>query len=390
MRVIATLCLLLLALPGYGHSRGETWSYLKIGESDVQVTYTMAAPDLAQHLPALAHSGDLDKAWPVIASKGLALIAGNKLCNVKGLDFRHTLGVVEASWTATCESTDNLVIRNDALFDRLPNHLHIVRAQREGGEMQEKLMTRRDRDWALAVPVGTLGSFTEYLALGIEHIATGFDHLAFLFAVMLLSPRLITLLLMITGFTIGHSITLVLAVLGYVQVDGGAVEALIGFTIALVAAEVVAKRHGFINHLAIVTGVGMLALIGSTLATPAIVNITTLAGIGVFSICYLALSQRTDYESLVQPTLTLLFGMIHGFGFAGLLTEVGLPAHALIPALLGFNLGVELGQLTILAVVGGVAWLMARQLKLPWYLPDGISSALCGLGIFLFVTRSFA
>ena len=103
-----------------------------------------------------------------------------------------------------------------------------------------------------------------------------------------------------------------------------------------------------------------------------------------------SLSRSSALESLVNPTLTLLFGMIHGFGFAGLLIEIGLPTGQLIPALIGFNLGVEIGQLIVLTIVVAAAIGLSRLVTLPWFTRDAIASVLCGLGLFWFVARSIS
>lgn len=135
-----------------------------------------------------------------------------------------------------------------------------------------------------------------YVLAGIEHIAIGFDHIAFLLAVVVRVRRFVPLLKVITAFTIAHSITLSLAVLGLVTLPPAWIEVGIAASIVYLAAE--------------------------------------------------NLLVRIDRR---RWPLTFAFGLVHGFGFAGVLREYGMPPEAIAPALAGFNIGVEIGQVCIVA-----------------------------------------
>lgn len=154
---------------------------------------------------------------------------------------------------------------------------------------------------------GTLGFFR----LGIEHILMGFDHVLFVFALMLRGGRVWSLLGIVTAFTVAHSITLGLAVLGFVRPPASVVEPLIAASIAYVAVENI-----FLER---------------------------------------AVSRRW--------LVSLLFGLVHGFGFAGPLLDLGLPEESLFSSLLFFNLGVEAGQAMIVAMLfPALLWLS----RFPW------------------------
>ena len=186
---------------------------------------------------------------------------------------------------------------------------------------------------------GTFEVVRTYTVLGIEHILTGFDHLLFVLALLILVDGKGRLITTITAFTVAHSVTLALAILGILHVPGPPVEALIALSIVFVAAEIVHARQD----------------------RP-------------------GLSQR--YPWLVAFT----FGLLHGLGFAGALAEVGLPPLSIPTALLFFNVGVEIGQLTFIAAVFGLVALIrwtARSVEFPrlvwlWrippYLIGGIAS----------------
>ena len=139
--------------------------------------------------------------------------------------------------------------------------------------------------------------FTQYLRLGISHILHGYDHVAFLLA-LLFVPRFVDLLKIITAFSVAHTFTLALAALGVVSLPSRLVESLIAASIVYVATE----------------------------------------------------NLWCEKEPAHRWRITLAFGLIHGFGFATVLRELGLPADGLVRSLLAFNLGVELGQIAIAAV----------------------------------------
>ena len=150
-----------------------------------------------------------------------------------------------------------------------------------------------------------------YLGLGIEHILLGIDHLLFVLGLILLTTSFRDLVKAITAFTVAHSITLAAATLGFVHVPPAPIEAAIALSIVFVAVEIVHARQGRV-------------------------------GIAVR-----------------QPWLiAFVFGLLHGFGFAGALSEVGIPAGHIPVALLFFNLGVEAGQLMFVSVVLGASFLL--------------------------------
>jgi hydrogenase/urease accessory protein HupE len=144
----------------------------------------------------------------------------------------------------------------------------------------------------------------EYMQLGIEHILLGIDHLLFVLALLIITQGTLRLLKTVTAFTVAHSITLRLATLGLVHVPSKPVEAVIALSIVFVAIEIIHARRG---------------RIGLTAKAPWVVAFT--------------------------------FGLLHGFGFAGALSELGVPSGHVPTALLFFNVGVELGQFAFIMVV---------------------------------------
>jgi hypothetical protein len=272
--------------------------------------------------------------------------------------------------------------------------LHFARVERPAGAPVQRVFGPAD----VSLPLPGAGvedaeetpshSIARYLALGIEHIVTGWDHLAFLAGLLVLAASLRDVLVLATGFTIAHSVTLAVSVLGVARPDGPAVEALIGFSILLVAAEnvwLVAGRGRAVPAavLALLAALVVLRAAGHGGITQA-----TLGGLVVFTAAHFGLLAAGRHPARLRAAVAFGFGLIHGFGFAGILHEAALPTGAIVPALLGFNAGVELGQIGAIAL----AWPVLAIVRRPgWERPvvEAVSAALAGLGAFWFVGRAF-
>ncbi len=192
----------------------------------------------------------------------------------------------------------------------------IVRIERQDGTSQVERLLPQDPQFIVQGPTGTAQVAWSYLVLGVEHILGGVDHLLFVFALLLVVHGTRRIVATVTAFTLAHSLTLVAATLGWVHVPGPPVEAMIALSIVFVAAEVVQGRRG---------------KPGLTARAPWLV---------AFS-----------------------FGLLHGFGFAGALAEVGLPQTAIPVALLMFNVGVEAGQLLFVVCMLGLRRVASRLLS---------------------------
>jgi hypothetical protein len=234
--------------------------------------------------------------------------------------------------------------------------------------------------------------FWQYIALGIMHIFTGIDHQAFLLGLVLLSPRLRDLLLVITGFTIGHSATLALAVTGIFRPHAEFIDSLIGLTIALVGAECLASHTGRPNGISFVIGALLCTLALGDLLFGGGLPPALLLGSGLFGMGYLTVAGQIRDAARFRLLVTVVFGLIHGFGFAANLLEMKLPTSRLAELLVGFNLGVELGQICLVTVVVALIAVCTRLLpRLPSRLiKDLATSLLIGVGLFWFVSRAYA
>jgi hypothetical protein len=162
-------------------------------------------------------------------------------------------------------------------------------------------------------------------------------------------------------------------------------------TSTLVAIENIVSSTGAHNKAAWLSAVFFMLLALLTATTISGPPVYTLIGLALFSLCYLKLSDSRQTALKLRPALTILFGLIHGFGFANVLLEVGLPQNRILSALFGFNIGVEVGQIAIVFMIALAGWVLLKLIpSLKVDLGKQLLSAiLCGLGLFWFMQRSY-
>lgn len=259
------------------------------------------------------------------------------------------------------------------LLDRVPGHLHLLQLSRDGQLGGPWAMGPGKQELDLS-PAATVAppEFGRYLWLGAEHILVGWDHLAFLLTVLLGAASTGALAWRITGFTLGHSITLLLASRGWVRPDGAMVEAFIALTIVCAAGE--RLLHG---QPGAARQAGLIAL--------ALGLLGWLAGVLPLALALAAVLITAGTVASEDPRLdaarTALFGLFHGLGFAAVLGALNRADTVPVLPLLGFNLGVELGQLLFVIPL----WLLAA--RWPLLRHRLVAAAVLALGTFWFVQR---
>ena len=319
---------------------------LSVAHVDVQVPTTggemrveldLAIRDLALTLPLDGNRDEVVTWGELLASQkdlealvhsGLRLSDRAGACRLQATGFgtrRYDDGAyATVVMTAHCQSGADLRIDYQLLFDTDPQHRALVTVRRSSGVFTG---IARAGASSIAVPASTGNPFASFVREGIGHILSGYDHLAFLICLLLPAPLLwsqrrwqpapgwrpmtLHVVRLVTAFTLAHSITLSLAVLGWVRPASLLIEAGIAASVLLAA----------VNNL-----------------KPMVVRRLWLVTFG--------------------------FGLLHGFGFAGALLQVGLPERSRLSALLGFNVGVELGQLAVVAVLLPLLFVLGRK---PWY-----------------------
>ncbi len=395
LRVIVLLGL--LAGPTAAHDRGTSYSSWHLRGDEASVTVRLTELDVSRFPWGSGDPARRDDKLRDYLPQRLHLKRGAETCIPQGAPrpLRSAPGHLSFEWTLSCPHPGNYEIRSGLMQEVSPAHLHFARVRVGDGASVERVLSTRGEAWRIATgdagttdePEGT--DFLGYLWLGVEHILTGYDHLAFVLALLLTGSSLAEVAKIVTGFTVAHSITLGLMVLGYLQPQREPVEALIGLSIALVAAENLWHQAGKDRRVRWGAGLSLAGL--ALLAGLGFGNVPTLtlAGLAVFSFSYFGLLERVEQPGAVRWGIAFLFGLVHGFGFAAMLTEAGLRQDRIVAALLGFNLGVELGQLAVVSLIWPLLlWLARRPLWRAWAIELG-SAAVLALGMFWFVSRTY-
>jgi hypothetical protein len=399
---IATLSAVGAALLGssaHAHGRSLSYSSWELHDTSARVVLRLTQLELTR-LPwgpiAVPH---LEPALGSYLTDRLTLQSEAGSCRLS--DGPRALsapaGDAAIEWRLECPEPVSLAIRSDLFREVAPSHLHFARVRAAGQPVLERVLSAGDSTWpiegfeARADAGGVGDALTRYLLLGVDHIFTGYDHLAFLVALLLLARRLGEVAVIVTGFTVAHSITLGLAVFGSLRPEPATVEALIGLSIALVAAENAWWLAGRQRLIPLSIALGLAFATGLALVGVGAPRAATLGGLGLFALAYFALLERIRRPVRLRAAIAFTFGLVHGFGFAGVLAELELPAERLALALLGFNIGVEVGQLAVLMLIfpllaGAARWRDGRAHR---GLLELGSAAICGLGLFWFVTRAY-
>ncbi|MES3040615.1 MAG: HupE/UreJ family protein [Pseudomonadota bacterium] len=390
-RMVLSLVLLLGGTLAHAHNLGTSYSQWTLDTSGAEVQARVPQLQLSRLQLDPRYTPDyLPKVGELLAAN-LQLWAGEQRCPPSQVQAREeSEGWVTATWRVDCPSPKSWLIRTRLFESVAPSHLHFVRVDTPGSHTQQQLLNFAAPSLAISQnEASTESSLLHFISIGIQHILSGWDHLAFILMLILLAGSLRDVAWVATGFTVAHSLTLAAASLGWVLVDQARVEALIGFSIALVAAENLwlnSARDVWIPRLL------LLALLAFALLTPAFTALTLMtsllmAGLLLFTACYFALLADTQKPQRWRLALTFIFGLVHGFGFAGLMGELHLSPAQLIPGLLGFNIGVELGQLFVIALIWPLLLLLRRHPRTAAWGTQSVSAAVAGLGVFWFATR---
>jgi hydrogenase/urease accessory protein HupE len=221
----------------------------------------------------------------------------------------------------------------------------LLRVDYLDGSASNQRLTRDEPTVTIPLRPSAFDVVRTYTGLGIEHILLGVDHLLFVLALLLLVRGLRRLVATVTAFTVAHSITLGAATLGFVHVPPAPVEAVIALSILFLASELARRRVG----------------------------------------------GDADLTERFPWVVAFSFGLLHGFGFAGALSEVGVPAQAVPLALLFFNVGVELGQLLFIAAVFGLGWLVrSSAMRVPQGWQRAAAYGIGSVAAFWVVQRTVA
>jgi hypothetical protein len=296
-------------------------------------------------------------------SQGIGLSASGQSCSLGDVDLQaseHADGMyLSALWMPICPGIQapvdqsTLTLRYDLLFAQDNLHRGLLKVDFPDYQSSSLLSPERPQAQVSAADSRPLKVLGRYLIEGVWHIWIGIDHIVFLLSLLLLAPLqpsrrrvvdwqasprfrpvVLDVLAVVTAFTVAHSITLALTITGWLSPPADVVEPAIALSVVLAA-----------------------------------------------------LNNLLGFSALKRWRLAFVFGLVHGFGFASVLLDLGLPARALFAALGGFNLGVELGQLAIVSLFLPLAWMVRHTLFYRWVLVAGGSATIVVLGLFWTVQR---
>lgn len=327
LRLLGCLLGLLLAGPALAHPLGMSLAEVTPEAARTRLVLAMAAEDVevaldwrfydreAALVPAERQAELAERLRPYLAGR-IELLADGRPCPGEPARIATEGHVVQVRIDFPCgERSAPLELATRLLAGQDPRYVQHVRIFR-GDDMVDVVLRDGAERVALASPVDRLAVARAYALSGIEHILAGADHLAFLVGLLLWAQRPLAIVKVVTAFTLAHSITLTLGVLDLVRVPMRVVDPLVALTVVWVGVE---------NFL----------------------------------------SREVDR----RWRLTFLLGLVHGLGFASVLQEYGLPEDAVALALAAFNLGVEAGQLALVALAMPTLWAVDRL----WPHPDGVS-----------------
>ena len=293
--------------------------------------------------------------------------------------------------TFSC-STDKPIFNYNLFFDLNITHLDFSSQKRNDEKLPDFIISSETKKLNLFVEQSEASmnlSFYNFLYFGFLHILSGLDHIAFLLLIIFLCKSYKTLLLAISGFTVGHSISLFSSVQGLIISSASLVEIMIGFSILVCSIEVLGKKTNqlvlFSNY---IISLWTLLTFIIFIFFPSQALFFLSLGFMIFS--YLRLSNNYQ-NNLNLIFITLVFGFIHGLGFAGAINEIFLPSEDMLKILIAFNLGIEIGQILIFLVVALLVSLL-NLFKLEIvknYSVLAVSLIIFGYSLNLIIERSF-
>jgi hypothetical protein len=377
------------------HTRSESHSTWLVDGSAVHLTFSVSDVE-ARRLTADRRAPS-DREFIAYLSGRVGVSAAGAPCPLAGppRPVAAKTGYRRIEFFFECRSPDRIVLHSTAFFERVPTHVNLAQIQNAKGDFAEEVLTADAHEVDMSEASGGklegAGFFT-FVGMGIMHIFTGIDHMSFLLGLVLISRRFKDLAFVITGFTLGHSLTLGLSVTGIVRPHAEFIDALVALTIALIGIENIAVQTRRPLILAVATATSLFALAILKMAGIGLLPVALLIGAGLFASNYLMVSGHLKDAARLRLVVTLVFGLIHGFGFAADLLSESIPRAKLVELLAGFNLGVEIGQL---AVVGVLTLFVVALRRLKWTLPrplvvDICASLLVLLGTYWFISRSFS
>ena len=328
LRYAAGLVLLLaafaLAGPTRAHTKSTSYSNWRIEGSTVHLNFTIPLLETARLGDAGAPQPSNERVADYLTPR-LSVSARGQVCPLAAAPrpLTATAQFRRFDLIFHCPTDEAIALHSAAFVDLVPSHVSLAQIQTGDGRVVQQLFTKDNRSIEVsgAADLRSAG-FLQYVQMGILHIFTGVDHMSFLLGLVLISRRLRDLVFVVTGFTLGHSLTLALAVTGILRPHAEFIDALVALTIAMIGAENVAVATHRPGIVAAGSGGALLLMAAGSLFGFGGLPSLLLLGAGLFAANYLLLSGHLRDAARLRIVVTVVFGLIHGFGFAADLLEL--------------------------------------------------------------------
>ena len=346
LKLLAIVAALLSAPCAFAHTVSTSYGKLRIEGPQVHLQLTVGlldfhnGPNLDRNADGKVSREELDLGIPSLVEAiktnyGVLAPEEPHSITIEKFDFQgEDAARIDLLYDFDHEVND---LRITSTLHRItqPDHRHLL-ALGEGDDTRQGVLNLQNPTVDIDVDGQTVFEvFSDFLKLGVEHILTGYDHLAFLAGLLLATTTLLSLVKVVTSFTAAHSVTLALATFNIVSLPPRLIESLIALTIA-----------------------------------------------------YVAIENFTGKTFVHRWKITFLFGLVHGFGFSNVLKELNLSRGNLVISLFSFNAGVEIGQLFFVCVIFPLV-LVALKSKWKEQFLSATSLLIMGLGFYWFVERAF-
>ena len=389
-KLLCCSLLILCSICSEAHNRSESYSKFNLTSNEqgmaIQVTSSIKQ-DIFNNLNPTSHFKSYESLVAYL-DKAINLGSSCKLNESVEINENISLGVLKFVWSFQCLQIPESI--SMSLFQDLGvTHTHIARGVIDGQSVPEFMFASTQDSWVIGLPGESnvnQSSYFGYFKSGVQHILSGWDHLTFLLGLLLLFTGRF-LIIAITGFTIGHSLTLGLGAMNVLRVHSEIIETLIGFSILLLAVEYFLKHVFEINKLIKNLALSFCAFLPLTIFGN--LDPILIVGLALFLTFYLSLTNH--YSNPWLPLIvTIFFGLIHGLGFASSIAESGIPQDRLLPIILSFNIGVEVGQLVVAFTL--LAFLKLTKTYFRFsdfnYLHGAMGAFVFSMGTFWFISRA--
>lgn len=400
-RALFAAAVLAVGRPASGHLKSLSYSSFRLDPKGARVEARMSALDATAIAEGSPDTASSDRIGSYLARR-LQLLSGGASCTVVGTPTRAPAaeGWVARAWSVECPVDGPREIRSSVLLPENPAHLHFARATLSDGRVVERILGETEPSWRLEAgdaPAGAArhrapSSFAGWVSIGADHLLSGRDHLAFLAALLLLARRMSAVAKTLLAYAIASSIGLAAGAIGLLSPASSTVGTLVGFSIAQAAVEDSYRLAGGSRPVAWTATLVVAATALLALRRPDGPGPVALAGLAVFSASRFGLLERSHRPERDAALLAAAFGLVHGLGFATGVAGLDLAPERLAPALLGFNLGVEVALVAAAAIAWPIFRLATRLAgeAAGRAIESAAAGSIAGLGAYWFLTRALA